>query len=111
MYARKTSSAVTPMYRRRNRLSARRHGPERPAASNASSDDAGTNGVDSGLDPIVDLELHQDVRDVILHCLRTDVKLRCDDGVVLAVRDQLQDLDLAVAQLCADRVGDLRLRA
>src|SRR5438067_11121483 len=76
-----------------------------------SSDDSAPDGVDGRLDAVVDLELHQDVRDVVLHRLRADVELSRDLRVVLAVRDQLQDLDLAVGELGADRPLDLRLRA
>ena len=77
----------------------------------AALDDAAAHGVDRRLDAVVDLQLHQDVRDVVLHRLRADVQLGGDDGVVLAVRDQLQDLDLPFGQLGPDRVRDLRLRA
>src|SRR5919198_693855 len=63
------------------------------------------------LDAVVDLQLHQDVRDVVLDRLRADVQLGGDHRVVLAVRDQLQDLDLAVRELRADRSLDLGLGA
>src|SRR2546421_52648 len=63
------------------------------------------------LDAVVDLELHQDVRDVVLDRLRADVEVGGDLRVVLAVRDQLEDLDLAVGELGADRPLDLRLAA
>src|SRR5206468_8650146 len=62
--------------------------------------------VDRGLDAVFDLELHQDVRDVVLDRLRADVELTGDHRVVLAVRDQLQHLDLAVGEL---RLDQLRL--
>src|SRR3954447_24859173 len=71
------------------------------AAKAASSrlDDPTTDGVDGGLDPVRDLQLHQDVRDVVLDGLRADEQLRRDLGVVLALRDQLQHVELARGQL------------
>src|SRR5206468_6682972 len=84
---------------------------KRAALRAASLDDAAANGVDGRLDAVVDLELHEDVRDVVLDRLRADVELGRDDGVVLAVRDQLQYLDLALRELRADQFLDLRLRA
>src|SRR5215210_1467624 len=74
-------------------------------------DDSGAHGVDGRLDPVVDLKLHQDVRDVILDRLRADVELAGDHRVVLAVCDQLENLDLALGQLRPDRALDLRLSA
>src|ERR671931_1245420 len=71
----------------------------RSALASLGLDDAAPHGVDGRLDPVLDLELHQDVRDVVLHRLRADVELGGDHRVVLAVRDQLQDLDLAVGEL------------
>ncbi len=62
-------------------------------------DDPGSHRVDRRLDAVVDLQLHQDVRDVVLDRLGADVKLARDHGVVLAVRDQLQHLDLTVREL------------
>src|SRR5919197_142985 len=71
----------------------------RSALASLGLDDAAPHGVDGRLDPVLDLELTQDVRDVVLHRLRADVELGGDHRVVLAVRDQLQDLDLAVGEL------------
>src|SRR3954453_15901276 len=65
------------------------------------SDDSASNSVDRGLDAVLDLELHQDVRDVVLDRLRADVERLCDLRVVLSVRDQAQDLELAVGELRA----------
>ena len=48
---------------------------------------------------------------MILDRLRADVQLAGDHRVVLAVRDQLEHLDLSVGQLGADRLGDVGLRA
>src|SRR4051794_31280061 len=75
------------------------------------SDDSRTDGVHGRLNPVVDLELHEDVRDVVLHRLRADVELGRDECVVLAVRDELQYLDLAVGKLGADELLDPRVRA
>src|SRR5690349_13176126 len=69
-----------------------------------SSDDPAPDRVDRRLDAVVDLQLHEDVRDVVLDRLRADVQLARDLSVVLAVRDQLQDFDLAVGELRPDRL-------
>jgi hypothetical protein len=45
---------------------------------------------------------------VVLDRLRADVQLRRDHRVVVAGRDQLQDVELAFGQLGADRVRGLR---
>src|SRR4051812_8466098 len=87
---------------------ARTKSAQRPSDA---SDDPAPDRVDGGLDAVVDLELHEDVRDVVLDRLRADVELAGDHCVVLPVRDQLQDLDLAVRELSPDRALDLRLRA
>src|SRR5204862_2444791 len=69
-----------------------------------------SDGEDRRLDAVFDLELHQDVRDVVLDRLRADRELGGDLGVVLAVRDQLQHLDLPVGELTSDRLCGLRRR-
>ena len=51
------------------------HERARDLARRSSLDDSGANGVDSRLDAVVDLQLHQDVRDVVLDRLRADVEL------------------------------------
>src|SRR5580765_2380748 len=43
--------------------------------------------VHRGLEAVVDLELHEDVRDVVLDGLGADVEVGGEHGVVLAVRD------------------------
>src|ERR687891_574469 len=73
-------------------------------------DDPASNGVNSRLDAVLDLQLHEDVRDVVLDRLRADEELARDLGVVLAVRDQLQDLELAVGELGPDRRGGVLVR-
>ena len=89
----------------RNLQARRRSAPALPFL-----DDPAAHRVDGRLDAVVDLQLHQDVRDVVLDGLRADVELGGDHGVVLAVRDQLQHLDLALGELRADHLLDLGLR-
>src|SRR5919106_1717642 len=67
-------------------------------------DDSAANRVDSGLDAVLDLQLHEDVRDVVLDRLWANEELARDLGVVLAVRDQFEHLDLAVRELGANRL-------
>src|SRR6266550_6184581 len=74
------------------------------------SDDSAPHRIHRGLDAVVDLKLHQDVRDVVLDRLRADVQVGGDLGFVLAVRDQLQDLDLAVGELRSDCLLGVRRR-
>src|SRR5262245_56364841 len=70
-------------------------------------DDPAADGVDRRLDAVLDLQLHEDVRDVVLDRLRADVQRLGDLRVVLAVRDQAQHLELAVRELGADSFGAL----
>src|SRR5215468_6099629 len=66
-----------------------------------SSDQSRANRVDGGLDAVLDSELHQDVRDVVLHRLRADVQLAGDVGVVLADGDEAEHLELARGEVGA----------
>src|SRR5262245_35359901 len=52
-----------------------------------------------GLHPVLDLELGEDVRDVVLHGLDADEELLRDLGVLLALRQQAQDFRLAFREL------------
>src|SRR5919108_1716339 len=81
---------------------------ERPSETRL--DDSAADRVHRRLDAVLDLELHEDVRDVVLDRLRADEELPGDLGVVLAVGDQLQHLDLAVRELGADRLGRVGMR-
>src|SRR5829696_9734409 len=51
------------------------------------------------LDPVSEIELHQDVRDVGLHGGVADVELARDLGIREAARDQPEDIQLAFRQL------------
>src|SRR3954469_21793621 len=61
-------------------------------------DDPRPDRVDRGLDAVLDLELHQDAGDVVLHRLRADEELRGDLGVAFALGQQPKHLDLALGQ-------------
>ena len=65
-----------------------------------SLDDPAADGVDRRLDAVLDLELHEDVRDVVLDRLRADEQLAGDLGVVLADGDQPQDSSPARRARC-----------
>jgi hypothetical protein len=51
------------------------------------------------LDAVAEIQLLQDVRDVGLDRCVADVELLCDLRIRVALRDQPQDLPLAVGQL------------
>src|SRR5918992_655114 len=72
----------------------------KPASPDALAlDQASPDRIHGGLDAVLDLQLHEDVRDVVLHRLRTDVELLGNLRVVLAVGDQPKDFGLAVGEL------------
>src|SRR5829696_7769160 len=97
-----------PRSRPRRRL-ARSEGLGLRSPPRCSLDDSAADGVDRRLNAVLDLQLHEDVRDVVLDRLRADEELAGDLGVVLAVRDQLQYLELAVGELGADRLGGVHI--
>src|SRR3954469_21711942 len=55
-------------------------------------------GVDDGFHPRVQLELLQDVADVVLHGVLADEQLLGDVAVVEVLRDELEDLHLAIRE-------------
>src|SRR5205085_7206456 len=61
-------------------------------------DDPRADRVNRGLDAVLDLELHQDACDVVLHRLRADEELRGDRRVALALRQQAKHLDLPLGE-------------
>src|SRR5215210_9447669 len=65
-----------------HRHAARRRQRRAATTSTLSLHDSAANREDGRLDAVLDLQLHQDVRDVILDGLRADVELAGDLGVV-----------------------------
>src|SRR5919205_1084059 len=55
-------------------------------------------GTDDGLGPISNLQLGEDVRDVVAHGLGAQMELFRDGGVGVSLRDEVQDLALAVGE-------------